>query len=197
MLKKLRLEPSLYPEHNIAAIPYQYEINFHNQLKARLLPKQVVTQILQEKTGQILAMVGSRDYFRDDIDGRVNNAIALNSPGSTLKPFTYATAFMQGWGPDWPIVDTPIKYKQPDGTDFEPRNPDGKSHGVIPLRIALGNSFNIPGIIGSKHMIATPGTAPNMNQKNAATGWNLTAEEYLRTGQRIQTLRQMFNIREC
>ena len=58
-------------------------------------------------------MVGSRDYFRDDIDGEVNNAVALNSPGSTLKPFTYATAFMQGWGPEWPIIDTAITYKEP------------------------------------------------------------------------------------
>ncbi len=49
-LKKLRLAPSLFKEHNVAAIPYQYEINFHNQLKARLLPTRVVTQILQEKT---------------------------------------------------------------------------------------------------------------------------------------------------
>ncbi len=116
--------------------------------------------VIQPATGQILAMVGSRDYFRDDIQGKVNNAIALNSPGSTLKPFTYATAFMQGWSPDWPIVDTPIKYKQPDGTDFEPRNPDGKSHGVIPLRIALGNSFNIPAFktilwVGVPNMVAT------------------------------------------
>ncbi|TAK63412.1 MAG: hypothetical protein EPO22_06620 [Dehalococcoidia bacterium] len=116
--------------------------------------------VIQPATGQILAMVGSRDYFRDDVDGRVNNAIALNSPGSTLKPFTYATAFMQGWGPDWPIVDTPIKYRQADGTDFVPRNPDGKSHGVIPLRIALGNSFNIPAFktilwVGVPNMVAT------------------------------------------
>jgi membrane peptidoglycan carboxypeptidase len=100
--------------------------------------------IIQPATGQILAMVGSRDYFRDDIDGKVNNAIALNSPGSTLKPFTYATAFMQGWGPEWPIVDTPITYKEADGQEFSPRNPDGRTRGVIPLKQALGNSFNIP-----------------------------------------------------
>lgn len=49
-LKRLGRQPSLFEEHNVAAIPYQYEINFHNQLKARLLGKQVVTQIIQEKT---------------------------------------------------------------------------------------------------------------------------------------------------
>jgi membrane peptidoglycan carboxypeptidase len=100
--------------------------------------------VLEPPTGQILVMVGSRDYFRDDIDGRVNNAVALNSPGSTLKPFTYATAFKQGWGPEWPIVDTPITYKEIDGKTFSPRNPDGRNRGVMPVREALGNSFNIP-----------------------------------------------------
>lgn len=100
--------------------------------------------VMQPATGQILAMVGSRDYFRTDINGEVNNAIALNSPGSTLKPFTYATAFKEGWGPEWPIVDSTITYKEPDGKEFQPRNPDGRNRGVIPLKQALGNSFNIP-----------------------------------------------------
>ena len=100
--------------------------------------------IIEPPTGQILAMVGSRDYFRDDVQGRVNNATALNSPGSTLKPFTYATAFMQGWGPEWPIVDTNITYKESDGKTFSPRNPDGRTRGVVKLREALGNSYNIP-----------------------------------------------------
>ncbi len=116
--------------------------------------------ILQPATGQILAMVGSRDYFREDIDGTVNNALALNSPGSTLKPFTYATAFMQGWSPDWPIVDTPITYTESDGKTFTPRNPDGGFRGTIPLKVALGNSFNIPAFktilwVGVDNMVRT------------------------------------------
>lgn len=100
--------------------------------------------IIEPPTGQILAMVGSRDYWREDIDGSVNNALALNSPGSTLKPFTYATAFMQGWSPEWPIVDTGITYRSEGEPPFSPRNPDGRTRGVIPLKVALGNSFNIP-----------------------------------------------------
>ncbi|HZP58059.1 MAG TPA: transglycosylase domain-containing protein [Dehalococcoidia bacterium] len=116
--------------------------------------------IIDPPTGQILAMVGSRDYYRDDVDGTVNNALALNSPGSTLKPFTYATAFEQGWSPDWPIVDTPITYTSPGEPPFAPRNPDGKSHGVIPVKVALGNSFNIPAFktilwVGVPNMVAT------------------------------------------
>jgi membrane peptidoglycan carboxypeptidase len=100
--------------------------------------------VLHPPTGEILVMVGSRDYTREDIDGSVNNAVALNSPGSTLKPFTYATAFKQGWGPEWPIVDSAITYKEVDGKTFSPRNPDGRTRGVMPAREALGNSFNIP-----------------------------------------------------
>lgn len=116
--------------------------------------------VMQPATGQILAMVGSRDYYRADIDGTVNNALALNSPGSTLKPFTYATAFMQGWSPDWPIVDTVIDYKEADGKVFTPRNPDGRTRGVVPLKQALGNSFNIPAFktilwVGVQNMINT------------------------------------------
>jgi membrane peptidoglycan carboxypeptidase len=116
--------------------------------------------IIDPPTGEILAMVGSRDYSRDDIDGRVNDALALRSPGSTLKPFTYATAFMQGWGPEWPIIDTPITYSEADGKPFTPRNPDGRFHGTIPLKQALGNSFNIPAFktilwVGVDNMIRT------------------------------------------
>ena len=66
------------------------------------------------QTGEILAYVGSRDYFRDDILGQNDMALAVNSPGSTLKPFTYVTAFMKlGWGPGTLVLDTPISY--PDG----------------------------------------------------------------------------------
>ena len=76
--------------------------------------------------------------------GRVNNALGLNSPGSTLKPFTYLTAFQQGWGPDWPVIDTAIAYKEVTGETFKPRNPDGRMRGVMTVKSALGNSFNIP-----------------------------------------------------
>ncbi len=117
--------------------------------------------VIDPKTGQILAMVGSRDYFRDDIDGEVNNALAVRSPGSALKPFTYVTAFMQGWSPDWPIIDTPINYVDLDGKTFSPTNPsNGQTYGVIPARVALGNSLNVSAFktilwVGANNMIQT------------------------------------------
>ena len=100
---------------------------------------------LDANTGQILVYVGSRDYFRDDIEGRNDNIISLNSPGSTLKPFTYITAFMQGWSTGAGILDTPAKVIDPaTGEFFKPRNPSGDYQGSISARDALGNSLNIP-----------------------------------------------------
>jgi membrane peptidoglycan carboxypeptidase len=100
---------------------------------------------IDPKTGEILVMVGSRDYFRDDIQGRNNMAVAPNSPGSAFKPFTYLTAFMEnGWGPGTMILDTPVSYTEPDGSVFSPRNPAGDYKGPISLRNALGNSLNVP-----------------------------------------------------
>jgi membrane peptidoglycan carboxypeptidase len=96
-------------------------------------------------TGEILAYVGSRDYFRDDIQGRNDMAVAENSPGSAFKPFTYITAFMKlGWGPGTMVLDTPISYQNPDGTMFTPRNPSGDFKGPITIRQAFGNSLNVP-----------------------------------------------------
>ncbi len=99
---------------------------------------------MDPKTSEILVMVGSRDYFREDIEGQNNNATSLNSPGSTLKPFTYTAAFEKlGWGPETQILDTPISF--PDGDEpYVPRNPSGNFQGAISIRNALGNSLNIP-----------------------------------------------------
>lgn len=99
---------------------------------------------MDPNTSEILVMVGSRDYFREDIEGQVNNATALNSPGSTLKPFTYVAGFEKlGWGPETPILDTPISFDDGD-KDYVPRNPSNNFQGQISIRNALGNSLNIP-----------------------------------------------------
>ena len=100
---------------------------------------------IDPRTSEILVYVGSRDYFRDDIQGRNDNANSVNSPGSTLKPFTYEAAFEQlGWGPGTEILDTPVSYPDQDGKTFTPRNPSGDFHGPISAHDALGNSLNIP-----------------------------------------------------
>jgi membrane peptidoglycan carboxypeptidase len=100
--------------------------------------------IIDPKTGEILTMIGSRDYFDEKIQGKNNNATALNSPGSSLKPFVYMASFMKlGWGPGTFALDTPVTYKQPDGTEFSPTNPTHNYQGLVTLRSALGNSLNV------------------------------------------------------
>ena len=99
---------------------------------------------LDAPTGEILVYIGSRDYFRDDILGRNDNIVALNSPGSTLKPFTYMTAFMRGWSTGNGILDTPTSVIDPStGQFFTPRNPGTGFQGVITAAEALGNSLNV------------------------------------------------------
>jgi membrane peptidoglycan carboxypeptidase len=96
-------------------------------------------------TGEILAYVGSRNYFREDILGQNDMAQAVNSPGSALKPFNYVTSFMKlGWGPGTLVLDTPVSYTEADGKVFAPRNPSGDFKGPMSIRTALGNSLNVP-----------------------------------------------------
>ena len=100
---------------------------------------------IDPRSGQVLVYIGSRDYFRDDIEGRNDNIISLNSPGSTLKPFTYMTAFMEGWSTGIGIIDAPFQIiDAATGEPFRPRNPISDFQGVIPADKALGNSLNIP-----------------------------------------------------
>lgn len=102
--------------------------------------------VLDNRSGEVLTLIGSRDYFRDDIQGNVNNLIALNSPGSSFKPFVFLTSFMRlGWTPSTMIDDSPVTYRESDGTIFQPQNPTRNRYlGPISLRNALGNSLNVP-----------------------------------------------------
>ncbi|MDA0815762.1 MAG: transglycosylase domain-containing protein [Chloroflexi bacterium] len=97
--------------------------------------------------GEILTYVGSRDYFRDDIEGRNDNAVALNSPGSTLKPFAFMTAFMGGWGTGTGVIAAPFEIIDfATGTGFAPRDPISQVLGPITAAEALGNSLNTTAI---------------------------------------------------
>ncbi len=98
-------------------------------------------------TGQVKAMVGSKDYFDDDIDGQVNVAVAPRQPGSSLKPFVYLTAFTRGFRPDTILFDLKTKFGiKSDGTPYEPQNYDGAEHGPVTMRQALAGSLNIPAV---------------------------------------------------
>lgn len=96
---------------------------------------------INPKTGEILAMLGSRDYFNEEIDGNVNVVLRPRQPGSSFKPFVYAQAFYNGYAPSSVVHDIPTRL----GGD-KPQNYDGKWLGQITLRKALGLSRNIPAI---------------------------------------------------
>ncbi len=101
-------------------------------------------EVIDPKTGQILAYVGSRDYFRDDIEGRNDMVKALRSPGSTLKPFTYLMAFQKGWSTGTNILDTKTEITDPaTGKLFSPTNPNEKYNGLVTAAASLGNSLNV------------------------------------------------------
>lgn len=102
---------------------------------------------IEPSSGQILAMVGSRDFFDETIDGQVNLATATHSPGSALKPLTYLTAFQidpRVWHPATVLWDVPTTYTEADGTEFQPQNFDAVFRGPVTIRSALANSMNVP-----------------------------------------------------
>ncbi|MCX6807134.1 MAG: PBP1A family penicillin-binding protein [Candidatus Berkelbacteria bacterium] len=97
---------------------------------------------LDPKTGQILAMIGSKDYFNTDIDGNVNVTLANRQPGSSFKPVVYATGFKKEWAPASVLFDLKTDF----GGGYNPDNYDGKTRGPVTIRTALANSLNIPAV---------------------------------------------------
>lgn len=106
--------------------------------------------VIEVKTGDILAMVGSRDYFDETIDGQVNAAVALRQPGSTLKPFTYFAAFSKGYGPNSIVPDEPLSFQAAgveESDAYAPQNFDRHFRGDMTIREALANSYNVPAVV--------------------------------------------------
>lgn len=113
---------------------------------------------IDPKTGQILSMVGSRDYFDKTIDGNFNITTATRQPGSSFKPFIYATAFNKGFTPETVLFDLPTEFQTtcdaygnalPGHSQkdcYMPDDYDGKFRGPMNLRDALAQSINIPAV---------------------------------------------------
>lgn len=98
-------------------------------------------------TGEILAMVGSKDYFSEDEDGKVNVIFADRQPGSSIKPLNYALAIKdEKITAASVIADVPTCFNVAGQASYCPVNYDGKFHGAIQTRFDLGNSFNIPAV---------------------------------------------------
>ncbi len=101
--------------------------------------------ITNPQTGEILVMVGSKDYFDQTNDGNVNVTTARRQPGSAIKVVNYAVALESGYTPASIIADTPVIYKNAWET-YTPVNYDGRFHGNVTLRTALASSYNIPAV---------------------------------------------------
>jgi len=115
---------------------------------------------IDPKTGDILAMVGSKDYFDSTIDGNYNIALAQRQPGSTFKPFVYSTLFEKGYTPETVLFDAKTEFSTLCTPDGSPKNPadatstdcyspgeyDNVYEGPIPIRFALAQSRNIPAV---------------------------------------------------
>lgn len=114
--------------------------------------KNGAAMILDGKTGQILAMVGSKDYHEPNF-GAFNVTTALRQPGSSIKVTTYATAFKQGYSPGNTVLDVPVTFKDEWGNAYSPVNYDGQYHGAVSIRQALGSSYNTTAV----KMLATLG----------------------------------------
>jgi penicillin-binding protein 1C len=103
--------------------------------------------VISPQTGEILAMVGSKDYFDQKTDGNVNVTTSLRQPGSSIKVVNYAYALSKsGYTPATIIDDSPITYVSAGTTPYSPVNYDGQFKGRIPLRNALAQSRNIPAV---------------------------------------------------
>ncbi len=132
--------------------------NFAPTLEKSFSASNTAMVAIDPKTGDILTMVGSRNYFEKGY-GNFNIATAYRQPGSTFKPFVYATAFMRGYTPDTVLFDVPTEFSSQCTPDGKPKNPtddqkvcyspveyDGLWEGPENIRTALAHSRNIPAV---------------------------------------------------
>ena len=139
-LRYQRLAEQLARQHIDAVGPE------HNMTNAAMV-------VMQPRTGEIIAMLGSVDYQDDGIDGRVNVALSQQQPGSAIKPLTYAAALSpkQDVPPTWTAADilwdVEVDYPQLDGSAYAPVNYDRRFRGPVRVRSALANSYNVPAIL--------------------------------------------------
>lgn len=144
------------------------------QRRAEEIAREHITKLQEEKrnvsnaavvairpaTGEILAMVGSLDYWDKSIDGNVNVALADRQPGSAFKPFTYVTALAHGYTPATMIMDVRTGFYDDPNPYYVPENYDRKYHGPQRMRLALARSYNVPAVwmlskVGVRNVINT------------------------------------------
>jgi penicillin-binding protein 1C len=126
--------------------------------------------VTKPDTGEILAMIGSKDYFNTEQDGNVNVALRQRQPGSSIKPIMYATAFEEKvLNPGSILLDVPTCFEVAGQQPYCPKNYDGTFKGPVTVRDSIGNSLNIPAVKG----LAALGVQNFMDQatKMGITTW--------------------------
>ena len=116
--------------------------------------------VTKPKTGEIISLVGSKDYYDNEIDGQVNIANALRQPGSSIKPLNYATGLLMGWPTSLVYLDVPTCFNVAGQKSYCPKNYDNTFRGPVSMRQSLANSLNISAVKqlalnGSESFIAT------------------------------------------
>jgi 1A family penicillin-binding protein len=104
--------------------------------------KNAALTAVDPKTGQVIAHVGSRDYFDEGVDGSVDVTRTPQQPGSSFKPYSYAAAFAKGYPPSTILFDVATDF----GGGYKPKNYSGGFSGPVSMRSALGQSLNIPAV---------------------------------------------------
>ncbi|MEM1349241.1 MAG: penicillin-binding protein 1C, partial [Myxococcota bacterium] len=120
--------------------------------------EQAAALVVHNPTGEVLAWVGSREYWDEERAGANDGVVALRQPGSVLKPFVYAMYFDEGGAPFHQVEDREVQFPTEDGA-YIPKNYDRRTHGWVSLRQALGSSLNIPAVVlterlGADHVLA-------------------------------------------
>ncbi len=117
--------------------------------------------VVDPLSGEILSMVGSKDYFAKDYDGQVNVTLSLRQPGSSIKPVTYLTGLKNNYTPAHMFMDVPTEFPgETAQKPYKPVNYDGSYRGPVQMRFALGSSLNIPAVkmlalVGVEEMLQT------------------------------------------
>ena len=104
------------------------------------------TMVTKPSTGEILVMIGSKDYFNEDIDGQVNITTSLRQPGSSIKPINYAVGLLRGWTAGTMFLDIPTCFNVVGQKQYCPKNYDNTFRGPVSMRQSLSNSLNIPAV---------------------------------------------------
>ncbi len=142
----------------------------NKELRSRYGANNAAAMVTHPKTGEILAWVGSADYWDQSIKGNVNIITSPRQPGSSIKVVNYGYALSHGFTPSSIVYDTPVVYNIAGSTPYAPKNYDGKFHGAVTIRQALARSYNVPAV----KVLATygPQKMVEMGQRMGISTWN-------------------------